>query len=127
MKTIYQTLIAIVSATVLSVWTFRMNSDSIFRGGGASTMLEEFQAYGLTETHMYVVGAFKITAAILLLLGLRFPRLVIPGVLVMTLFMVGAVAMHVRISDGLIPTLPSTIMLTSCVSILVLHRRLHSQ
>ncbi len=127
MKTIYQALITIVSATVLSVWTFRMNSDSIFRGGSASTMLEEFQAYGLTETHMYIVGAFKITAAILMLLGLRFSRLVVPGTLVMTFFMVGAVAMHIRIGDGIIPTLPSTLMLTSCLSILVLHRRLLSR
>ncbi len=127
MKRIYQTLILIVSLTVLSVWTFRMNSDSIFRGGGASNMLEEFRAYGLTETHMYIVGAFKMSAAILLLLGLRFRNLIIPGAVVMTAFMIGAVTMHVRIGDGPIPTGPSTIMLASCLLILFLHRRIYSR
>ncbi|MEM0932880.1 MAG: DoxX family protein, partial [Bacteroidota bacterium] len=65
MRFIYRTLIVIVALTVLGVWTFRMKAGSIFRGGDATNMLEEFQAYGLTETQMYIVGFFKITAAIL--------------------------------------------------------------
>jgi len=125
MKFIYRILILIVSLTVLSVWTFRMNENSAFRGGGATTMLEEFQAYGLTETQMYVVGGFKTVAALLLLLGLRFRRLVMPGAGIMAVFMMGAVYMHGSIGDGLIPTLPSVWMLVCCILILVFHRQLY--
>jgi uncharacterized membrane protein YkgB len=125
MKFIYRALILIVSLTVLSVWTFRMNESSPFRGGEAKTMLEEFQAYGLTETQMYVVGAFKVFAALLLLLGLRFPKLVMPGAGIMAIFMIGAVYMHFSIGDGIVPTLPSVWMLVCCVLILVFHRKLY--
>ncbi|MEM6864371.1 MAG: DoxX family protein, partial [Bacteroidota bacterium] len=106
MRFIYRTLIVIVALTVLGVWTFRMKAGSIFRGGDATNMLEEFQAYGLTETQMYIVGFFKITAAILLLLGFRFKRLVVIGASTMAVFMSGAIFMHLSIGDGIIPTLP---------------------
>jgi len=122
MKLVYRFLIVIVALTVLSVWTFRLEENSVFRGGGAKNMVEEFQAYGLTETQMYVVGAFKIFASLLLLLGLRIRKLVVPGAMIMGTFMIGAVVMHLRIGDGLIPTLPSSIMLSSCIAILLLHR-----
>ncbi|MEM9868009.1 MAG: DoxX family protein, partial [Bacteroidota bacterium] len=89
-----------------------------------TNMLEEFQAYGLTETQMYIVGFFKITAAILLLLGFRFKRLVVIGASIMAVFMSGAIFMHLSIGDGIIPTLPSSWMLFCCITILILHKRL---
>ena len=125
MKLVYRILILIVALTVLSVWTFRMKASSIFRGGSATNMIEEFEAYGLSETQMYVVGTFKILAAILLLLGLRFPKLVVVGASTMGVFMIGAISMPISIGDGFIPTLPSSWMLFCCITILLLHKRLH--
>jgi hypothetical protein len=78
MKKVYTTLVLTVSLTVLSVWTFRMNRSSAFRGGDASTMLEEFQAYGLSKDTMIIVGVVKVIAALALLLGLRFKNLIAP-------------------------------------------------
>jgi len=42
MKLIRYLSILIVSSTIINVWLFRYNKDSIYRGGDATTMLEEF-------------------------------------------------------------------------------------
>ena len=124
MKTIYKALIWIVSITVLCAWTFRMNRPSLFRGGDTTTMLEEFQAYGLSKNTMIIVGVCKVIAAIALLLGLRFQKLVVPAAVVMAGFMCAAIYFHLSISDPVVPTAPSTLMLLSCVTIILLNRRL---
>jgi len=124
MKTIYKALIWIVSITVLCAWTFRMNRPSLFRGGDTTTMLEEFQAYGLSKNTMIIVGVCKVIAAIALLLGLRFQKLVVPAAAVMAGFMCAAIYFHLSISDPVVPTAPSTLMLLSCVTIILLNRRL---
>lgn len=123
MKKVYTTLVLTVSLTVLSVWTFRMNRSSAFRGGDASTMLEEFQAYGLSKDTMIIVGVVKVIAALALLLGLRFKNLIAPAAMVMAGFMVAAIYFHLSISDPVLPTAPSTLMLLSCITILILKRR----
>ena len=46
MKVLYKCLILLVSFSVICAW-FKINLESPFRGGGAATMLEEFEAYGL--------------------------------------------------------------------------------
>lgn len=124
MKTFYKALIWIVSITVLCAWTFRMNRPSLFRGGDTTTMLEEFHAYGLSKNTMIIVGVCKVIAAIALLLGLRFQKLVVPAAAVMAGFMCAAIYFHLSISDPVVPTAPSTLMLLSCVTIILLNRRL---
>ena len=55
MKTIFKILILVVSLAVLSAWTWRLNMPSLYRGGDALNMIEEFQAYGLNPvsyTHL---------------------------------------------------------------------------
>ena len=106
----------IVSIVVLSAWSFQLNRPSVFRGGDSSNMSEEFAAYGLTDFTMIVVGFFKITLALLLLIGgIKFHKLIRPAAAGMALFMLGAVYFHVSIGDGIIPTLPSALMLLSCL------------
>ena len=41
----------------------------MYRGGDSSNMIEEFAIYGLSEAFVYIVGAFKILAALGILLG----------------------------------------------------------
>ena len=101
-----------------------MNRPSLFRGGDTTTMLEEFQAYGLSKNTMIIVGVCKVIAAIALLLGLRFQKLVVPAAAVMAGFMCAAIYFHLSISDPVVPTAPSTLMLLSCVTIILLNRRL---
>ena len=106
----------LVSIVVLSAWSFQLNRPSVFRGGSSSNMSEEFAEYGLTDSIMIIVGVFKVTLAILLLIGgLKFPKLIKPAAAGMALFMLGAVYFHVSIGDGIIPTLPSALMLLSCL------------
>ena len=106
----------LVSIVVLSAWSFQLNRPSVFRGGTSSNMSEEFAEYGLTDSIMIIVCVFKVTLAILLLIGgLKFPKLIKPAAAGMALFMLGAVYFHVSIGDGIIPTLPSALMLLSCL------------
>ena len=94
----------LVSLVVLSAWSFRLNQPSVFRGGDAVNMSEEFAIYGLSDSVMISVGIVKIILALLLLVGgLKFPALIKPSAAVMSLFMIGAVYFHISISDRILP------------------------
>jgi hypothetical protein len=67
---------------VLSAWTFKLNQPSVFRGAASGNMSEEFAAYGLDDTIMIGVGIFKVSLAIVLLIGaFKFPKLIKPAAL----------------------------------------------
>tara|TARA_B100001173_G_scaffold293462_1_gene286542 strand:+ start:188 stop:571 length:384 start_codon:yes stop_codon:yes gene_type:complete len=123
MKIVLKLLIFLVAITVLSAWTFRLEMDTIYRGADASNMIEEFQAYGLNQTTMIVVGIFKVMCAIFLLLGLKFEKLVSPAAFVMGTFMLAAIYFHISISDPIIPTVPSAVMFLSCAAIIYLDKK----
>lgn len=116
MKVILKILLVVVSVTVITAWTYNINLDTTFRGGDATNMIEEFEAYGLNQTTMVVVGIFKVSCAIMLLFGLKYRKLILPAAGVMALFMIAAVYFHFSISDPIIPTAPSLLMLASCLS-----------
>ena len=72
-----------------------------------------------------MVGISKVTTAVLLLVGLYFKeKLVVPAAAVMGVFMLAAVCFHISINDPFVPTIPSTLMLISCVGIIILNRKL---
>lgn len=124
MKAILKILLIVVSVTVITAWTYNINLDTTFRGGDATNMIEEFEAYGLNQTTMVVVGIFKVSCAIMLLFGLKYRKLILPAAGVMALFMIAAVYFHFSISDPIIPTAPSLLMLASCLSIIYLDKRI---
>lgn len=124
MKSILNILLVVVSVTVITAWTYNINLDTTFRGGDATNMIEEFEAYGLNQTTMVVVGIFKVSCAIMLLFGLKYRKLILPAAGVMALFMIAAVYFHFSISDPIIPTAPSLLMLASCLSIIYLDKRI---
>lgn len=110
----------LVSVVVLSAWSFRFNQPSVFRGGNAVNMSDEFAVYGLSDSVMISVGIIKTILALLLLVGtLKFPTLIKPSALAMSLFMIGAVYFHISVSDGIIPTLPAASMLLCCLFIVL--------
>ena len=79
----------LISIVVLSAWSFRLNQPSIFRGGDAINMSEEFEIYGLSKDVMISVGVVKVILALLLLVGgLKFPKLIKPSAAGMSLFMI---------------------------------------
>ena len=107
---------AVVSLTLLWVWLFRFGRPTSFRGGRAKNLQEEFSAYGLPEWSFWAVGFSKVFLSLVLLVGLYFDPLVKPTALVLTLFMLAAVWMHLKMKrDSLVKALPAYLMLTACV------------
>lgn len=112
-----------VSAVVLNVWLFRFSKATIYRGGEATNMLEEFAVYGLSDTIAYIVGGLKILAALGLLLGLVYRKAIAPAATVMAVLMIGAIAMHVKVADEAIKYVPAGLMLVCSSLILLLNKK----
>ncbi len=104
-----------IAIVLLNVWLVRANRKTKYRGGYSNTLLEEFAAYGLPIWLCYTVGILKVSAAIMLLVGLWKSNLVIPATLVVGTLMVGAVAMHFKIRDPLVKSFPALAMIALCV------------
>jgi len=105
---------------LINVWLVRPRSATAYRGGSAKTLREEFDAYGLPEWCFYAVGASKIVAAVLLIVGIWVPQVVMPAALVVAALMVGALAMHVKVKDPLTKSVPALLMLALVVGIALL-------
>lgn len=126
-KSIIIILKGLVSITIVNVWLFRFDKQTMYRGGGADNMISEFAAYGLSENTVYVVGALKVLAALMLFFGIFFKKLVFPSLLIISVLMTGALYFHFSIGDQLIKSLPAFLMLLSCSIIFVLERKSKSQ
>lgn len=109
--TIAKILELVIAAGLLNVWILRFKQPTPYRGDSAQNMKEEFVAYGLPEKSAYVVGALKITAAILLIVGVGLPAVVPYAAGVICILMVGAIAMHLKIKDPLLKSVPAAVML----------------
>ncbi len=117
MKYLKQILMIVVSFVVINVWLFRFNKATIYRGGEASNMIEEFAVYGLSETIVYVVGALKVLAALGLLAGLFYRKAILPSAALMAALMIGAIVMHLKVGDEAIKFLPAGLMFVLSTSI----------
>jgi hypothetical protein len=110
----------VVGLGLLNVWLVRPRSATAYRGGEAASLKDEFAVYGLPVAVFYLVGALKIAAAVILIagIGLDLPVRVAAGVV--AALMVGALIMHVQVSDPLKKALPATVMLAMSVAVVVL-------
>jgi len=104
-----------IALGLLNVWLVQSGRSTPYRGGDAVTLKGEFLVYGLPGWAVYLVGFLKIVAALALIVGIWLPALVFPAVVVIGVLMVGAIAMHVRVSDPLKKSIPALIMLVLCV------------
>jgi len=102
---------AVVALGLLNVWLVRATMPTAFRGGRARSLKDEFAAYGLPSWMFYVVGTLKIGAALALIAGTWVPGLVAPAAALIVVLMLGALAMHVRVRDPLVKSLPALMML----------------
>jgi len=123
MRYLKQFLILFVSMVVLNVWLLRFNKATIYRGGDATNMIEEFLVYGIDKPFLYLIGALKIAAAVGLLLGFFYKKFIIPCASIITVLMIGAVAMHFKVSDEAHKFFPAVLMLLCGLSIIFLSRR----
>ncbi len=101
----------IVGLGLLNVWLVRGRSATSYRGGAAKTLQEEFATYGLPGFAFYLVGALKIGAAVVLLAGVWMALPAREAAGLVAVLMIGALAMHFKVGDPLIKSLPAGLML----------------
>jgi len=101
----------IIAAGIVNVWIFRFNKPTAYRGGSATSMKEEFAAYGLSEGAMKLVGFLKLLLAALLVIGIWVAPLAAPAAGAMAILMLGAIAMHFKVGDPAMKSLPALLML----------------
>ncbi len=123
MKYLKYILMAAVSFVVINVWLFRFNNPTIYRGGNATNMIEEFAVYGLSETLVYIVGVLKVVAAFGLLLGFVYRKTILPSATLMSVLMLGAITMHFKVSDAAIKFLPAALMFLFSFIIILLNKQ----
>lgn len=97
--------------SIVNVWFVQFNKATPWRAVGANNMREEFKAYGLSETIMYIVGGLKVLSALAILVSIWVPSLLFPAATVMAVLMIGAILMHLKIKDPLKKSLPALIFL----------------
>jgi uncharacterized membrane protein AbrB (regulator of aidB expression) len=123
MKNLKYLLMLTISLIVLNVWFFRFNTFTIYRGGNAENMIDEFAAYGLGETVVYIIGGFKVLAAFGLLLGLVIKKTILPAAYLMVTLMFGAIIMHFKIDDEAIKFLPAGLLFVFSLAVLYLNKK----
>ena len=114
----------LIALGLVNVWLVRAGHATKYRGGGAQNMKEEFTAYGLPVWFMYVIGFFKIVIALVMLLTLFMPYLMypigFPALILLSVLMLGAISMHIKVKDPLVKALPAVSMLVMALTILYL-------
>jgi len=127
MKILKYLLSAAVSLVVFNVWFFRFHKSTIYRGGEASNMIEEFAVYGLNETMVYLVGGLKVLAALGLIIGFFKEKVVVPSSLLMAALMLGAIFMHFKVQDEAIKFLPAGLMFVFSVGVYFLQNKINAK
>ena len=79
--------------------------------------LELCRAIGLPAWFAYAIGTLKVGSALALIAGIWFPAVIVPAAALISVLMLGALAMHVRVRDPLRKSLPALGMLVLCIGI----------
>jgi uncharacterized membrane protein len=101
----------IIALGIFNVWILRRNRATPYRPAGAVNIQEEFARYGLPEWACSVVGATKLSLAVLLLVGLAFAPVALPAAALTAVLMAGAIWAHVRVRDPIVNAAPAFAML----------------
>ena len=101
-----------LALVLLSVWTWRFNRPTRFRGKRARNMAQEFEVYGLSKKKMYVVGFLKVTISICFLCGHWIPFVIRPAAAILAFLMVMAVVYHLKVErEKLLKAAPAYLVL----------------
>ena len=115
------TIKVFIFLSIINVWFVRVNKSTSWRAGDASSMRDEFKAYGLSDTMMYVVGFLKVFSATLLVVSIWVPKLATPAASAMAILMLGAIAMHLKVKDPLKKSFPAFSFLVLSLIIIWAH------
>ena len=120
-------IIKIITALgIFNVWLLRYNKNTEYRGGNAKSLKEEFKTYGLNSWFMYLIGAIKIGISILFIVSCfnifskMLDTTIFYASVVMSLIMIGAILMHIKVNDPFKKSVPAITMLT-LYSIIILN------
>jgi len=119
MDTVILVIQIVVALGIYNVWLLRRDRATAWRGGPARSMKEEFAVYGLPPWFMTVVGSLKLLFATMLLAGIWVPALTKPAAAGLALLMLGALAMHFKVSDPVKRSLPALSMFLMSVVLAV--------
>jgi len=108
---------AIVGISILNVWLVQNTKNTKWRGGNATTLIEEFQAYGLPVWSVYVIGAIKVTLAVVLIASIWFPMLQFIAAAGLATMLAGSIVMHFKIGDPLFKSFPAALFAVMCLII----------
>ncbi len=111
----------IVSLGLLNVWLLRFRKSTPFRCGASKNMKEEFLTYGLPVWFMYMIGFLKVGIAVAVLIGFWFPVFIFPAVLLLSVLMIGAVSMHIKVRDPFIKMVPAISLMLIAVFLTVVY------
>jgi hypothetical protein len=118
MDIVVMVLQGIVGLSILNVWLLQYNKTTRWRGGNATSILEEFQEYGLPTWSCYVIGTLKVVLAIMLIAAIWYPDLKQVPASGLALLLAGSVSMHFRINDSWIKSLPAALFMIMCLVII---------
>jgi len=104
---------ALVAASIFFVWVVRYDN-----------IIAEFKQYGLPDWLRDLVGIFKLTFALLLLLGIQRASLAMIGSLGIAGLMGCAFVIHLRVKNPAFKMLPSLTLLALALIIAVINYRL---
>ncbi len=107
----------LLGLALLNVWAVRRDRSTAYRGGVATSLREEFDAYGLPSAAFYIVGLLKVMAGVIFLAGLVWPVPVKLAAVVVAVLMVGAILMHVKIKDPFRKSVPAAVLLALSVTL----------
>lgn len=110
----------LVGLSILNVWLVRSKKSTDWRGGDANNIVEEFKNYGLPIWFMYTVGTAKVGLALLLIASIFYPQFEAFAAYGIAFLMLGAVSMHIKISDPLKKSFPAFTFLVLSLMIALL-------
>lgn len=97
----------IVGVSILNVWLVQSKKPTKWRGGDATSIIEEFCVYGLSKTFYNVVFVVKVGLAILLLASIKYDFLTLYSSIGLAALLGGSIAMHIKVKDALFKSFPA--------------------
>ncbi len=97
----------IIGISILNVWLIQSNKHTKWRGGNATTIIEEFNVYGLSKSFYVAIYFLKVSLAILLLASIQFDVLTLVSSLGLALLLLGSILMHVKVKDAWYKSFPA--------------------
>tara|TARA_B110000459_G_scaffold144935_1_gene157899 strand:+ start:760 stop:1137 length:378 start_codon:yes stop_codon:yes gene_type:complete len=97
----------IIGISILNVWLIQSNKHTKWRGGDATTIIEEFNVYGLSKSFYVTIYFLKVSLAILLLASIQFDVLTLVSSLGLAVLLLGSILMHVKVKDAWYKSFPA--------------------